>query len=163
MAVDGSRAGHEPSVVDLNRWPNDETAVMRSDLQDLVRGAVAYGLDAFLEASRRQNYQNTTNLIGYVPPTMPGSPWNRNAGTGRGFEHRISDLNPISTSEHHEMLLFIAVKVHWRATTGSRNGFNNRICAICFCAGKPHSNTFPSSPFIPGTLVGCISEAGKQR
>ena len=52
MAVDGSRAGHEPSVVDLNRWPNDETAVMRSDLQDLVRGAVAYGLDAFLEASR---------------------------------------------------------------------------------------------------------------
>jgi hypothetical protein len=92
---------------------------MRRDLQDLVRGAVAYGLDAFLEASRRQNYQNTTNLIGYVPPTMPGSPWNRNAGTGRGFEHRISDLNPISTSEHHEMLLFIAVKVHWRAAARS--------------------------------------------
>ena len=119
MAVDGSRAGHEPSVVDLNRWPNDETAVMRSDLQDLVRGAVAYGLDAFLEASRRQNYQNTTNLIGYVPPTMPGSPWNRNAGTGRGLRTPYFRSESDKYSEHHEILLFIAVKVHWRAAARS--------------------------------------------
>ncbi len=43
---------------DLNadRWPNDETAITLRDLEHLIRGAVAYGLDAFLEASRRQNY-----------------------------------------------------------------------------------------------------------
>ncbi len=44
---------------------------MGRDLQHLIRGAVAYGLDAFLEASGRQNYQKTASLIGYVPPAMP--------------------------------------------------------------------------------------------
>jgi hypothetical protein len=44
------------------------------------------------------------------------------------------------------MLLFIAVKVHWRAATGSCNGFNNRICPICIGAGKPHCNSFTGSP-----------------
>jgi hypothetical protein len=84
-------------LFDADRWPDDETPVMRRDLQDLIRGAVAYGLDAFLEASRRQNYQKTTSLIGYVPPTMPGSPWNGNAGTDRSVEHLIFDQDPIST------------------------------------------------------------------
>jgi hypothetical protein len=61
---------------------------------------------------------------------MPGSPWNGNAGTDRSVEHLIFDRDPISTGEHHEMLLFIAVKVQWQAATGSCNGFNNRICDI---------------------------------
>ena len=65
-----------------------------------------------------------------APPTMPGSPWNGNAGTDRSVEHLIFDRDPIGTGEHHEMLLFIAVKVQWQAATGSCNGFNNRICDI---------------------------------
>src|SRR5258708_4538133 len=79
-----------------------------------------------------------------------------NAGTDRSVKHLIFDQDPISTGEHHEMLLFIAVKVHWRAATGSCNGFNNRICPICICAGKPHCNTFTSSPFIPRARAGDI-------
>ena len=66
----------------------------------------------FLETSRRQNYQETTSLVGYVPPTMPGSPWNGNAAADGNVEHLIFDQDPINTGEHHEMLLFIAVKVH---------------------------------------------------
>ena len=37
------------------------------------------GLDALLEGPWRQNHQETTGLIRYVPPTMLGSPWNGNA------------------------------------------------------------------------------------
>jgi len=65
-----------------------------------------------------------------------------NAGADRSVEHLIFGQDPISTGEHHEMLLFIAVKMHWRAATGRCNGFNNRIRPICICAGKPHCNTF---------------------
>ena len=134
---------------------------MRRDLQDLICGAVAYGLDAFLESSGRQNYQQPTGLIGYVPPTMPGSPRNGNAGTDWSVEYPIVDQNPISTGEHHEMLLFMAMKMHWRTATGSRKGFNNRICPICICAGKAHCNTFASSPFIPGPLI-CLHFPDRQ-
>jgi len=42
-----------------------------------------------------------------------------NAGADRSVEHLIFGQDPISTGEHHEMLLFIAVKMHWRAATGS--------------------------------------------
>ena len=87
---------------------------------------------------------------------MPGSPWNGNAGTDGNVEHLILDQDPISTGEHHEMLLFIAVKVHWRAATGSCNGFNNRICPICIGAGKPYCNSFTGTPFIPRSVIGCI-------
>src|SRR5260221_3001915 len=109
---------------------------MGRDLQHLIRGAVAYGLDAFLEASGRQNYQKTASLIGYVPPAMPGSLWNGNAGTGRGVEHLIFDQDAISACKHHEMLLFVAVEVHWRSATGHYNGFNNRICPTCMFAAE---------------------------
>jgi len=82
---------------------------VRRDLQDLIRRAIAHGLEAFIEASRCQNYQKTTGLIGNVAPTMPGSPWNGNAGTHRSVEHLIFEQDPISAGEHHEMLRFIAV------------------------------------------------------
>lgn len=41
--------------------------------------------------------------------------WKGNAGTERSVEHLVFDQDPISTDEHHEMLFFIAVKVHWQA------------------------------------------------
>jgi hypothetical protein len=36
---------------------------MSRDLQDLIRGVVAYGPDALLEGPWRQNHQETTGLI----------------------------------------------------------------------------------------------------
>src|SRR5258708_21961204 len=64
---------------------------MCRDLEDLIRGIVAYGMDALLGASRRQNHQETTGLIRYVPPTILGSFWNGNAGIDRCVEHLIFD------------------------------------------------------------------------
>ena len=72
---------------------------MRRDLQDLICGAVAYGLDAFLESSGRQNYQQPTGLIGYVPPTMPDSPRNGNAGN----VHFLSKSSVVLFSFMHEV------------------------------------------------------------
>src|SRR5262245_52247345 len=97
-----------------------------------------------------------TSLMGYVPPAMSRSPWNGNTGTDRGVEHLIFDEDPISTGQHHEMFLLIAVNVHWRATPRRCHGFNDRIGTIGICAGKPYCDTFTRRPFIPRALIGCI-------
>jgi hypothetical protein len=60
-----------------------------------------------------------------------------------------------------EMLLLMAVKVHWRAATGSGHGFDNRLCPICIGAGKAHCNPFTGSPFVPGAYAGSIFQIGK--
>jgi hypothetical protein len=72
---------------------------MCRDLQDLIRGVVAYGLDALLEGPWRQNHQETTGLIRYVPPTMLGSPWNGNAGN----VHFLSKSSVLLFSFVHEV------------------------------------------------------------
>ena len=72
---------------------------MCRDLQDLIRGVVAYGLDALLEGPWRQNHQETTGLIRYVPPTMLGSPWNGNAGN----VHFLSKSSVVLFSFVHEV------------------------------------------------------------
>src|SRR5258705_3120893 len=49
---------------------------MLSSLRHSTELVAINGLDALLEGPWRQNHQETTGLIRYVPPTMLGSPWN---------------------------------------------------------------------------------------
>jgi hypothetical protein len=72
---------------------------MCRDLQDLIRGVVAYGLDAPLEGPWRQKHQDTTGLIRYVPPTMLGFPWNGNTGN----VHFLSKSSVVLFSFVHEV------------------------------------------------------------
>src|SRR5258705_12281982 len=123
---------------------------MCHDLQDLIRGIVAYSLDALLGASRRQNHKRRLVSLDMFRQ-LYWAPFGTLTLVPTGASNTLPSIrDPISPGEHYEMLLFIAVKAHWRAATGSDNGSNNRLGPIRVCSGKPHCYTFTGSSFVQG-------------
>jgi hypothetical protein len=83
-------------------------------------------------------------LVGDIAPAMRDTLREGDASPGRRLEDFLADRDAVGTRDDHKMLFLAPMKMHRRGTTGSCNGFNDRIRAVRIETGESYRDTLPA-------------------
>jgi hypothetical protein len=84
---------------------------------------------------------------------MRHTPRQDHAISARLLEDFLSDRDAVGTLDDQGLLCLVAMKMHRRGTTWSRNGFNDRVHAVRIAIGKSYRNTLSVRAFVPRAAV----------